>query len=57
LSTKLVDKSVEKPGSSTLSARSVSGPIQIGGKVSEIEMNLSNSIGYGALSICYLGVD
>jgi hypothetical protein len=49
LSTKLVDKSVEKPGSSALSARSVSGPIQIGGKVSEIEMNLSNSIGYGAL--------
>ena len=33
LSTKPVDKSVEKPGSSTLSARSVSGPIQIGEKV------------------------
>jgi hypothetical protein len=49
LSTKLVDKSVEKPGSSVLSARSVSSPFQIGEKVSEIELNLLNSIGYDTL--------
>jgi hypothetical protein len=33
-----VDKSVEKRGSFALSARSVSSPVQIGEKVSEIEM-------------------
>src|ERR1700691_5242030 len=49
LSTKHVDKSVEKPGSSPLSARSVSSPIQIGEKVSEIELNLLNSISYDTL--------
>jgi hypothetical protein len=49
LSTKDVDKSVEKPGSSSLSARSISSPIQIGEKVSEITLNLLNSMGYGTL--------
>jgi hypothetical protein len=44
LSTKAVDKSVENPGSRGLSARSVSGRVQNGEKVSEIEMNLFKSM-------------
>src|SRR5271167_4983280 len=44
LSTKDVDKSVEKRGSSTLSARSVSGPVQNGEKVSETPIIPSNSM-------------
>jgi hypothetical protein len=46
-----VDKSVEKRGSFTLSARSVSGRLQIGEKVSEIEMTQINSISYTGLYI------
>jgi hypothetical protein len=38
-----VDNSVEKQGSFTLSARSVSGPCQIGEKTLEIEMIRLNS--------------
>jgi hypothetical protein len=51
LSTKPVDKSVEKPGSFTLSARSVSGLVQNGEKVAETEMILLNSMDYEALWI------
>jgi hypothetical protein len=51
LSTKAVDKSVEKPGSLALSARSVSYPNQIGGKVREIQMIAMNSTGYTTLCI------
>jgi hypothetical protein len=46
-----VDKSVEKQGSFTLSARSVSGLVQNGEKVAETEMIRSNSIAYEALWI------
>jgi hypothetical protein len=46
-----VDKSVEKPGSFTLSARSVSGPIQIGEKPLEIEIKHLKSMGYNILWI------
>jgi hypothetical protein len=47
LSTKPVGNSVEKQGSLTLSARLVSGPVQIGEKISEIEMIPLNSTGCG----------
>jgi hypothetical protein len=46
-----VDKSVEKRGSFSLSARSVSGRLQNGEKVSEIEMIQINSKRYIALYI------
>src|SRR5271154_5379012 len=51
LSTKDVDKSVEKQGSSTLSGRSISGPVQNGEKVSETQMKSLNSIDYDPLYI------
>jgi hypothetical protein len=40
-----VGNSVEKPGSLRLSARLVSGSVQMGGKMPEIEMIASNSTG------------
>src|SRR5271154_5011472 len=51
LSTKDVDKSVEKQGSSTLSARSVSGAVQNGKKVPEVQMKPLNPIDYDPLYI------
>ena len=46
LSTEAVDNSVEKRGSFTLSARSVSGPVKLVKKDAEIEMILLNSKDY-----------
>jgi hypothetical protein len=51
-----VDKSVEKPGSSTLSARSVSRHIQIGQKLFEMAINQTKSMGYVSIWNCLLSV-
>jgi hypothetical protein len=57
LSTKSVDNSVENRGSFGLSARSVSGPVQIGEKTPEIEIIPLFSMIYTVLWMLRRGIE